>query len=484
MDWANAVNQARSVGIQPSEKQPDKEGKAWSQLVTDAKSSPQIPEQSNNMGLWVNPKITETIKNFPGSAARYAKDAFAFLMHPKRSAETLGQVAAGFVMKAFPGREPEEEMADQVTNFFKDRYGSVENLQKTIVEDPAGVMADVASVITPAGEAVGLAGKASGLSSVAKAGRVISKAGAATEPIQMMTEGALQAAKGVSRIGRFKDIPSSLYKSAAKFSTVLTKTERDKLSRVALDNNILPNIRGVEKIESKIRELDSTISSMIDDAQATGQKIPIGKLLKEYKNVRNSARLSGRPIEAMASVDDIAKQFIKANKEIDRKSLTPNEAQKLKQVIYRETESYYSNFKNSPASVKMQQSIAKSAKEAIEDILPEIKNLNRQDGDLIELKKAINRAANRIENRDVLSFGGSVRGAGGYMVTESLTGSPQTAAVVGITMALFDQPPVKARLAVIMHKLQNRGINISRLSPAVRLGLVQLERQVEDGGLR
>ena len=62
-----------------------------------------------------------------------------------------------------------------------------------------------------------------------------------------------------------------------------------------------------------------------------------------------------------------------------RSSLTPKEVQALKQNIYRDTQSLYSKASQAPIKGRAKQSIARSAKESLELIHPEIKNLNNEN---------------------------------------------------------------------------------------------------------
>jgi len=68
---------------------------------------------------------------------------------------------------------------------------------------------------------------------------------------------------------------------------------------------------------------------------------------------------------------------------------TPDEAQKLKQRIYRELQSYYEKHKATPAKTEMRKAIARNARKLIEEIIPEIKQLNQKEGALIELWDAV-----------------------------------------------------------------------------------------------
>ena len=90
---------------------------------------------------------TGAVKNLPSSTAQLGKDLVHPLMHPVDTAKSLYGVASGGVQKLIPGEQENEAQWDAVTSFFKDRYGGAENLKRTLMEDPAGFVADLSTVM-------------------------------------------------------------------------------------------------------------------------------------------------------------------------------------------------------------------------------------------------------------------------------------------------------------------------------------------------
>ena len=75
----------------------------------------------------------------------------------------------------------------------KDRYGGLEEIKRTVAEDPAGFLADIAGLAMGGG---GLAAKAAG--TAGKVGSVVSKAGRAIDPVRLASAGAKRAGKAAS----------------------------------------------------------------------------------------------------------------------------------------------------------------------------------------------------------------------------------------------------------------------------------------------
>lgn len=75
-----------------------------------------------------------------------------------------------------------------VKTFVTDRYGSVDKLKETAIEDPVGVLADLATVLTGAGGVVSKVGNVSKIPEIAKVGSQITKVAQTVEPINAVTK--------------------------------------------------------------------------------------------------------------------------------------------------------------------------------------------------------------------------------------------------------------------------------------------------------
>jgi hypothetical protein len=106
----------------------------------------------------------EALRNAPSSAVRLAKDVAQPFLHPLDTLGNIGELAAGAAQKMGLASGTEGiPKVDAVGQFFKDRYGGVENIKHTLAEDPVGALAD-ASVALTGGETAlgrlpGIAGK-------------------------------------------------------------------------------------------------------------------------------------------------------------------------------------------------------------------------------------------------------------------------------------------------------------------------------------
>jgi len=423
----------------------------------------------------VVPTLKAAATNFPSSAYGYGKDLLSLATRPKESAEAAGQLLSGGLQAAVGSQKDTE--ARQLFSKFVDnmggRYGSLENARQTFEQDPVGMAADASSILMGTGLATRLAALPAKSAPLTSLGRGLQTVGATLEP----TTAAMQ---GIGAAGKLipQGVPKKMYESAAKFSTVLTENERATLTKTALANDITPTIKGVVKTNDLIDTLNKKISTMIDEATSGGaaRTMPIDELFKDLDALGKTVlETSGDPIKGIRAIDAIEAQIRKANKLLQRTDLSPADAQKLKQNIYKELDGAYAEFTNSPVNKKAKKLIAKSAKEYLEEIIPEIKQLNAEEGALIELREVIQRSANRVTNRDLIGIGAPIKAAAG-----GASGLP--GAVVGYTIGLLDTPAIKSKLAFAIEKLRTKGIKIRSASAAVRLGLINVGRSLEDQG--
>lgn len=369
----------------------------------------------------------EAVKNIPSSGAQLAKDVTMPIRHPIQTAKGVGALAKGLGQKLTPGEQPEEQIVDDLVNAMVERYGGIENIKATVAKDPVGILSDIASVLVPAGG-------------------VAAKAGRAIEPVSMAAKTAKKTASKLIP----EDLPGKLYESAVKFRTTIPESDRLKMVNTALENSIMPTVGGLDKTRNIIGDLNTQITTMIDQATTQGKKIPVRDLFKEFDIMKKE--LSGDPLLREAQINRIEKSLKTYFKDLGKKDLTPQEAQKLKQRIYKETESFYSSVKESPAKIEAKQAVARAAKEGLEDIFPEIKQLNKKEGSLIALKKELERASSRISNRDLIGIGVPIKGGAGGAI-----GGPAGMAI-GVVAGLLDTPTVKAKLAIVANRLKRKGI--------------------------
>lgn len=132
-------------------------------------------------------------KNLGHSSLNFVKDMVQPFIHPVQTAENVGRLGMGALQKAGIGPgDWDVKYADAFGKFVKDRYGSIENLKKTLATDPVGFAGDLSSVLT--GGETALA-RAPGI--VGKVGSAAGKVGKAVNPIAGPAMAANKVAGGI-----------------------------------------------------------------------------------------------------------------------------------------------------------------------------------------------------------------------------------------------------------------------------------------------
>jgi hypothetical protein len=418
--------------------------------------------------------VVEGLGNIPSSAWNYAKDMATPMLHPKETAQSLWGLTKGFVQKAVPGRQDEEKYVDAMVDFYKKRYGSVDGFKQTIADDPVGLLADVASVISGAGLAAKGVGAVSKVGKLAKTAKNIEKLGVSLEPLNVAKRIAASPLRLIP-----EGIPVKMYESAVKFGTTMTTKQRKAITRTALAarNQIMPTSKGVEKLRGLIDDYNVQINDLIGKSADSGRKIPVQGLYKGLNDIKEQfKRMSDEPKKWDKAFRDVIQEGVEAFK-VDRVR-TPQEVQKIKTGIYKNLKSLYEQHKSAPAKKELRKAVARNAKELLEEIIPEIKGLNRREGELLELLDAIESKANRITNRDLIGIGLPVKmgtGSGiGYMVGGPQGGAAGTA--LGFLLGVYDTPQVKSKMALVLSRLKEKGITVKPTESLVRLGLYQMAK--------
>jgi hypothetical protein len=119
------------------------------------------------------PSIGGFGSNVLSSGANFLGNLGNAALHPIQTIQGIGSAAVGGLQELGGQQNTNTAAFDNLASYFKNRYGSVQDLAHTAYTDPVGLAADLSSVLGVAGGAVGAAGKVADL---ADAGNAASKA--------------------------------------------------------------------------------------------------------------------------------------------------------------------------------------------------------------------------------------------------------------------------------------------------------------------
>ncbi|HIF59745.1 MAG TPA: hypothetical protein EYQ26_09675 [Rhodospirillales bacterium] len=406
------------------------------------------------------------------------------------------------------GQTENEEVVDAVGDYYGNRYGSWNGIKNTLEQDPAGAWLDATGILTLGGTtAAKTAQKTSQIAGdIAKSntgllGQVANKTRVVADKVAPVANTVAQASKAVDPIniaanavvstgGRLfsKDTPIDMIQEVMKFPTSkkVTPAMHVNMAKTMLENDISPSMKGVGKIFDGIKEGSIKLEKLLDAATESGAKVPIKEinqhiteLIKELNSVTN--------INAAADVGDIVKELQRLRKHyksFDTEYLTPNQVQALKKDLYKKLSNQYEpNRRALPTSVdQLLQTKARGAKHAVERVIPEAVDINRDIGNLIELRdNGFLSGTNRINNRNFIGLDPLAKIGSGTMLLGPLgTGLGFVASVAG-------RPAIKARMAQTLFNIQNRGlldhfngVSNSTLGTLSRQGMRETGREGEE----
>jgi len=308
--------------------------------------------------------------------------------------------------------------------------------------------------------------KAAGAS---RAGNVVERAGALVEPFNVIKQG-LQAGRVLP-----DSVPQKLYESSAKYSTTLPPEQRRALVETGLGNRLTPNRRGVEKGASVLSDLDNQIDVLVEQAESTGNRVHKNVLFKYLSESRD--KFGGPKLDAasdLGRIDQVARAFDEHLKSIGQEYLSPKEIQEFKKGVYARINYDKKAGRTREAVEHAQKGMARSAKEEMEKLSPDLKDTNRKWGDMREWLDQSERSAGRIENRDVLGIGVPIKAVAGSAIGGDAGG------VMGLVQGLADSPTLKARIAIGMRKLKEDGLDNPTSMAVMRDMLFQAGRSEEE----
>jgi len=407
------------------------------------------------------------LKNAPKSTMRFLGDLWQSVRHPVQTGKGLGNFVIGTTQGVFiPGKQEKEKYLDGFVEFMEDRYGNLDKIKETIATDPVGIFGDVSSFFMGAGavtKIMPMGGKTGKM--LGKTGKTLSTVGAAADPISIgknLTYGA--GGKLIS-----KGIPRKLYHSSLKASSKLSEAQANRIVETALKYGINTDTRGLRKLNNYITQLGSRVDELVETATREGKLIPVERLFDQFDELKKE--FTGKPMTAERQIDAVRDEHRQWNLDQGRTHLTPEQAHKQKKIIYKELDTHYAKASESPASIKAQKALANSAMTALDEMIPELRHLNKEElGPFLALKKEVEVSAARIKKKDLFGMSTPMKFAAG-----GIWGG-KAGVALGLSLAALDTPRIKSRLAIVLEKLRKRGIKVTPTQTAIEMGLFQTGR--------
>jgi len=271
--------------------------------------------------------IMDTIKNIPSSAVQFGKDIITPILSPIQTAKSIGELSESVIALVKPGEQGNEELARQVGNFYAQRYGSLENIQRTVSQDPVGFLGDLALLFTGAG----------GVAKLGKATTVAEKAAKASKLVDPLTYGTkavtapIEAGGKVARqiVGTATGVGTQPYRQALLGGEQFTSAMRGNVTETTI----------VTKAREGLTELRDQRRAAFQEGEAAqfpilqsvkvdrDTKSKINNLVKAYRDkVKGKSKIStitpsGEVDKVLQSMESILKQADQADDVTDLSNL-------------------------------------------------------------------------------------------------------------------------------------------------------------------
>ena len=178
--FADAVEQAKTTSPAPPPASSSGSGDPFADAVQAVKAGKTVPGQETGQPQQQQDQSIPEWSQIPGrawsnlgrSGAEFASNVVHPFLHPIEAVEGIGNVGHGLAQRlGVAGGHEDEPHWDALKEMFKHRYGSIDNLKRTMAEDPVGFAGDLSTVLmgpeAVLGRAPGVIGKIGG--NIAKA---------------------------------------------------------------------------------------------------------------------------------------------------------------------------------------------------------------------------------------------------------------------------------------------------------------------------
>lgn len=289
---------------------------------------------------------SDLIGNIPQSTAQFVTDIATPFLSPVDTVTTLGKLGAGLVQLAIPGEQGNEELARAVGSYYADRYGGIDNVLKTLKEDPVGILSDVALMATGAGAGVKATGQASKIQKVADVGETIKKTGIGIDPATPIFSGTVStmgklnnaldgSVRGTKAKQFIKDIPSEIlgkmtgtgaevsqlsYEAGRKGGEA-KKRLRDNRMGVVDETQVVDEAMDILGKQQKAIADDLTTAKGVGNEGGTLRLEEIGmdmkdplKIIDDFAIDKSYRGMSEFSTEATAKIDEIRKIILEFGK--------------------------------------------------------------------------------------------------------------------------------------------------------------------------
>lgn len=200
-----------------------------------------------------------------------------------------------------------------------------------------------------------------------------------------------------------------IYQSALKPTGELA--DRIANVRTGLKERVFLTSGGVEKVAQKIDDLESKLGAHITSAADKGAMVSTSKMEQFVNSIRDAFKHNVDVAEA-EKADKTITDMLASFKKKYGEAIPIEEAQKIKVASGQNLRKLYGQMTEAPR-IEASKQMVRGLKEGILEKAPQVGDINSRLGKLYEFDKALEKAAGRVKNLNLLGMGGKLGAAVG-----------------------------------------------------------------------
>lgn len=272
----------------------------------------------------------QAVTNIPSSAKRFAGGLYDVVTHPVQTGKGIWDIGAGAIQNVLPQTlvdwvnrfEANPEAGRQVVEAARaaggaiaDRWGSYENIKRTLAEDPVGAMADLSTLLT--GGASALRQSARLTPAVAPYAAGVERAATLTNPLSAVT---IPAQKALA----FKEsiLPSELTKQRQKNAV------RDATLRAGVEEGYMTTPGSVTPQGKNIIAERMAGKTNLEQLMSINNQEVTNKLARRAVGIDETAPLTSENMAAIRKAE-----YKKGYEPVERLGNIPTDAQYLDDMV-------------------------------------------------------------------------------------------------------------------------------------------------------
>jgi hypothetical protein len=420
---------------------PTQEAGPWAAYAPEEKNLSGFGENFVDSSVEFGTDFIQMPKDVLTMAADLASDTWGAVVNGGEiDVDTDNPTAAGF--KALMTEDGRAALGE----YYADRYGGMDNFQNSLYEDPVGVISDIAMIAMPAMAAKNIAKGASkvGVKNADTVADAFEKAQKTLDKFDPINLTGLGITTGVNKLAS-EDYATKLYQEIIKPSNSIPQDTKTKVINHMLENGITPDMAGANNAQARISDALAQSDEIIEGSGATMPAVDMmgyyeGQANPSPQVINSDTSAIARGSTAQGRADQLEPYFGNTSEQgpVMRPDLTAEEVRAQRRSADEQVKYDKGGQANTSSdNAKLNKGQADYLREALGEMVPEIKPLNRQISMDIPAKEFAELAAQRAGNNNTIGLGAKAMGAGNL--------------AKGLLMMVADNPANKARVARYVH---------------------------------